>query len=375
VSSLVGVNVLGAPPSALLVNGEYHVYVPASSNGPNNAHVTEFIRNAAGAWRAVDVVAAAGQSFTCNQPSALLTPNGVEHVFAACNGQRLEDFAFVGGRWTMTDVTSATNIPPASPGEPVGAVAPVAIGSDIHVYAFADTGSGFSSRTGVREFFLPSGGSWVTTDVSGVAANGPPPQIDGQIAAMALGSAVEVYVAGLGTIPSGGSSTQGHVLNFQGTNFGAGGGQWAFFDQTANSGNQIIFTGGGEPNTAAAPIVYGNSVQVFLNGGPPGTTDLISMVEVLGQWQTFDLSRIAVNGVGLSFGSRPFTLVDFDVSPANVHVYVPSGASLVEFFKAPNPTNWVVNNITALTGRTVSGIGATAVKNSATGEFHVFENG
>src|SRR5579864_8063441 len=43
VSAIFGVQVLGAPPSAILVNGEYHIYVPQAAN----AHIQEFIRSTA----------------------------------------------------------------------------------------------------------------------------------------------------------------------------------------------------------------------------------------------------------------------------------------------------------------------------------------
>jgi hypothetical protein len=92
---------------------------------------------------------------------------------------------------------------------------------------------------------------------------------------------------------------------------------------------------------------------------------------VSGQWQTFDLSRIASGGRSLGFVSEPFTLVD----GANVHVYAPSaGGHLLEFFKVPNPTNWVVNDLTSSTGHAVVGAGASAVHDTQAGVFHVLEN-
>lgn len=70
VSAIFGVQVLGAPPSAILVNGEYHIYVPQAANG----HLQEFIRNTSGQWSTLDLTSTTGQSSTTSVPTAILAP-------------------------------------------------------------------------------------------------------------------------------------------------------------------------------------------------------------------------------------------------------------------------------------------------------------
>jgi uncharacterized membrane protein len=338
-----GPQVLGAPPSAIQVGSEYHVYVPNAANG----HIAAFIRNASGIWSAFDLTAAVGRSSGSSVPSAILTPNGTEHVFVTDNSHLLDFVKAPGASWTLVDVSVAVGLGSSTAFSPVGSVAVLQMGSDLHVYAFANSD--------LEEYFLPSGGAWVFTDVSSLTGG---TQIASAPGVLNIGAA-EVYVAG----------TNGHLLNFQGTNFTAGGGTWQVFDQTANSGGSVRLAG--LPYVAPYPIVYGNSVQVFIDGGPSGVADLDSLVEVSGQWQTFDLSSISSNGQALGLVSQPFTLLD----GSNVHVYVPgSGGRLLEFFKSPN-ANWVVTDITAATGKSPLGIGATAFRDANRGEFHVFENG
>src|SRR5262249_9613453 len=118
-------------------------------------------------------------------------------------------------------------------------------GSDIHVYAF---------ETDLGEYYLPAGGSWVFTDLSTAVGGGL--QLEGSsLAGFDLGGNIEVYIA----------NSSGHVLNFQGTNFGASGGSWQLFDQTNNSGGSVRFSG--LPYVSASPIANGSSTDVFINGG------------------------------------------------------------------------------------------------------------
>ncbi len=337
----VGVQVLGAPPGALQVGNEYRVYVPDGNTG----HLQEFIRTVSGAWIAIDLVAAVGQSFSTSVPSAIMTSNGTRHVFVVGNGHLLDFVKAPGSPWTLTDVSALLGL--SSSFSPVGAVAATLIGSDIHVYAFANSD--------LQEYFLPSGGSWIFTDVS-VAVGGV--QIASAPSTLNTG-AVQVYAAG----------TSGHLLDFQGTNFTASGGTWQVFDQTANSGGSILFAG--LPYVPPSSVVYGNSVQVFMDGGPNGAADLESLIEVNGQWQTFNLSGLAINGQPLGIASQPFVLLD----GANIHVYVPAqGGHLVDFFKEPNPANWVATDVSAATGSVLMGIGTAAFRDHTTGNFHVFAN-
>jgi len=179
------------------------------------------------------------------------------------------------------------------------------------------------------------------------------------MAAANVNGLAEVYIA----------SSSGHVLNFQGSNFVNGRGSWQVFDQTANSGGSIIFAG--FPYVSAFPLVNGTSLDVFLDGGQSGVADMMLMVETNGQWQTSDLSATAINGKVLGLISQPFGLLD----GSNIHVYAPgNGGHLLEFFKQPS-ASWVVNDISAITGKTVLGIAASGFRNPSTAEFHIFENG
>jgi hypothetical protein len=345
ISQLTGVQVLGAPPSAIQVGSEYHVYVPNAANG----HPQEFVRNSCGIWSAIDLVAAVGQSFAASVLTAILTPSGTEHVFVTGNGHLLDFAKNPGAPWTLTDVSVAVGLGSSSTFSPSGHVAVVQIGSDIHVYAFA---------TDLEEYYLPAGGSWVFTDVSTAVGGGL--QLEGSsLAATNTGSAAQVYVA----------SSNGHVLNFQGSSFTASGGHWQVFDQTANSGGSVRFAG--LPYVSASPVVNSTGVYLFIDGGPNGVADLEQMLEINGQWQTSDLSQTATNGTSLGLVSQPFALLD----ASNIHVYVPgSGGHLLEFFKQPN-ANWVVTDVSSVTGPTLLGIGTTAFRDAGTGEFQVFANG
>lgn len=349
-----GFTVLGAPPSAILVGGQYHVFVPGADSA-TAGHMLEFIGSSSGPWTMVDLNVAVGQSFSSSVPAALLTSSGVEHVFTAGNGHMLDFVHAPGGPWTLTDISVAVGLggPTAGAFQPVGLVAAVQMGADLHVFAF-------DGNQHLREYFLPAGHGWVTNDVSQLVGN---PIIATAPSVLNLGNALEVYASG--------DERYGHLLNFQGTNFtSSGSGAWQVFDQTANSGGRIRFAG--IPSYAPSEIVYGNSVQVFLDGGPNGTDDLQCLVEVAGQWQTFDLSTLASNGQALGLISQPFALVD----GPNVHVYAPRGGGhLLDFFKTPNPANWTVIDLSSQTGRTVLGVGATAFKDPATGELHIFTNG
>jgi uncharacterized membrane protein len=343
-SQITGVQVIGAPPSAIQIGTEYHIFAPDGTTG----HLQEFIRNICGQWRTVDLSAAVGQGVV-SVPTAIVTPGGVEHVFAVGNGHLLDFVRVLGVTWTVTDVSAVVGLGSSGTFSPNGHVAVVQIGGDIHVYAFAND---------IEEYYLPAGGAWVFTDVS--TAAGGSFQIEGSALAALNAGAVQVYVA----------TSVGHVLNFQGSNFTPSGGTWQVFDQTANSGGSVRFAG--FPYVPPSPIVYGSSIQVFLDGGPNGVADLDSMVEVNAQWQTFDLSQIATNGKPLGLVSQPFALVD----GANIHIYVPgSGAHLLEFFKQPNPVNWVTTDVSALTGQTLLGIGVAGFKDPSSGQFHIFANG
>ena len=343
VSALFGVHVLGAPPSAILVNGEYHIYVPEGTTG----HLEEFIRSTSGQWSIVDLTAATGQSSSVSVPTAIVLPSGTEHVLAAGSGHLLDFIKVPGSAWTVTDVSVAVGLGSASQYFPNGHVAVILMGSDIHVYAFA---------SGVQEYCLPSAGSWAFTDISGVLGS---VQTEGSsMAALNLNGTAEVYIA----------SSSGHILNFQGSNFVNGRGTWQLFDQTTNSGGSIIFAG--FPYVSALPLLNGSSIDLFLDGGNSGVADLVLMVETNGLWQTSDLSTLAMGGRSLGLVAQPFALLD----GSNLHAYAPGGGHLLEFFKQPS-ANWVVTDVSAITGKDVLGIASSGFRNPTTSEFHIFTNG
>jgi hypothetical protein len=100
ISQLVGIQVLGAPPSALQVGSEYHVFVPNASNG--HLH---------GQWQTSDLsqTATNGTSFgLVSQPFALLDGNNF-HVYTPGSGGHLYDFfKQPNANWVATDVSAIT---------------------------------------------------------------------------------------------------------------------------------------------------------------------------------------------------------------------------------------------------------------------------
>jgi hypothetical protein len=350
ISQITGVQVLGAPPSGIQIGANYYVFAPNGTNGDLEA----FTRNICGQWQVTDLSAALSQTGVA-VPTAIVTPGNVIHVYAVNNNQRLLDFSRAPANgWTVTDVTSAVGIASGSSLSPLGQVAVVQIGSGIHVYNTVNTGS---SQV-LEEYFLPAGGSWVFTNVT-TAAESSVALSSTSLAATTFGTAAEVYM----------SSTSGHIINFQGSDFTSSGGTWQEFDQTANSGGSAIFSDASDIPVDASAINVGSSLDIFINGGTNGVTDLTQLIETNGQWQVNNLSTIASNGKALVGLAEPFALME----GSNVAVYA-AGASghLLEFFNSSGST-WTTTDVSAATGATLLGIGTTAFDES--NQVQVFGNG
>lgn len=274
-------------------------------------NTSPFINN--GSWTSQSIPAPA----SCVPMTAIVDGVGATHVFSVDqNGHLIESLQSVAaGSWSVADLTTMLG------GTTVKSVpAPISLGgSSVQVFAVSSNGHLFSWTTSQAP-------GYQAFDLSAIAGSNV--SLTNSFSVILAGSTVHVYAGDA-------SSTLYDFIKPLST-------QWTAVNVSSAIGRAAF---------GASPFVYGgNSIQLVSASAIAPPADLLTIVEGInadgtlnGSFSVFDITA-AAGAEQVGSVASPALTVGATQQDVAIYAIAASSSRLIEYFKQPNPANWVELN-------------------------------
>jgi len=290
-----GPGVVGSPSAVVTpYDGLVHVFERDVDN-----HLFEYVDDDIGgnAWNYYDLTAAYGALDIVGNPSVIVDPNGVMHVFERASDGHLLEYADdgVGGNdWNAYDLTAAYASGYPLAGDPTavynpsqGTIDVVAEAFDGHLLDFVDDGV--------------NGHAWNAYDLSAYAGGG----------AAITGTPSAVYDSSQGLTHIYVEASSGDLVEY--VNDRANGLVWNAYDLSSDAA-------GGIPVAGSPGAVYDSSqglIHIYVEGANEDLTEYVSDHVNGSIWNAYNLSDFAGGGSPVSGSPRAV----YDKAQQRIHIY------------------------------------------------------